>query len=247
MLRCVEVIEMAMRDLIYKIVPTKVVIRELKTSTGKVLTKDSEYTLVERKKYVTVGKKTQIDYVFELDLKEDPGTAELDQEEKEARAKIKNQNAFHLNIEDFSLFKLRSAVFLIQFPLNFTMTIMNVWQKIIPYTPGSNEDYTRDEIEQIMATKHAVKEFSGNLVSHIKNLLDYLQQVKKEKPLKQNFTLIQQSKYFQNLKKTFLKTRGTSLVPVRVEELFITTYEKLDDGFNHTISTTITSLEKKMQ
>lgn len=47
-----------MRDLIYKIVPTKIVVRELKTSTGKVLTKDSEYTLVERKKYVTVGKKT---------------------------------------------------------------------------------------------------------------------------------------------------------------------------------------------
>ena len=69
-LRCIEVIEMAMRDLVYKIVPTKIVIRELKTSTGKVLTKDSEYTLVERKKYVTVGKKTQIDYVFELDLKE---------------------------------------------------------------------------------------------------------------------------------------------------------------------------------
>lgn len=62
---------MAMRDLVYKIVPTKIVVRELKTSTGKVLTKDSEYTLVERKKYVNVGKKTQIDYVFELDLKED--------------------------------------------------------------------------------------------------------------------------------------------------------------------------------
>ena len=58
MLRCVEVIEMAMRDLVYKIVPTKVVVKELKTSTGKVLTKDSEYVLQEHKKYVTVGKKT---------------------------------------------------------------------------------------------------------------------------------------------------------------------------------------------
>ena len=35
------------------------------------LTKDSEYTLVERKKYIMVGKKTQVDYVFELDLKEE--------------------------------------------------------------------------------------------------------------------------------------------------------------------------------
>lgn len=73
--RIVEVIEMTMRDLVYKIVPTKVVIRELKTSSGKVLTKDSEYTLVERKRYVTVGKKTHVDYIFELDLKEDENKA----------------------------------------------------------------------------------------------------------------------------------------------------------------------------
>ena len=43
--RIIEVLEMSLRDLIYKIVPAKVVIRELKTSTGKVLTKDSEYVL----------------------------------------------------------------------------------------------------------------------------------------------------------------------------------------------------------
>jgi len=49
-LRVIEVIEMAFRDLVFKIVPQKVVVRELKTTTGKVLTKDSEYTLVEKKK-----------------------------------------------------------------------------------------------------------------------------------------------------------------------------------------------------
>jgi len=81
--RIVEVIEMTMRDLVHKVVPTKVVIRELKTSSGKVLTKDSEYTLVERKRYVTVGKKTHVDYIFELDLKEDVGKAQ----EKEAEKK----------------------------------------------------------------------------------------------------------------------------------------------------------------
>lgn len=51
-LRCIEVIDMALRDLVYKIVPTKVVVRELKTTSGKVLTNKSEYTLVERKKYI---------------------------------------------------------------------------------------------------------------------------------------------------------------------------------------------------
>jgi hypothetical protein len=84
-LRVIEVIDMAMRDLVYKIVPTKVVVRELKTSTGKILTKDSEYILKEHKKYVSVGKKTQIDYVFELDLKEDAAT--LNQEQKKALEK----------------------------------------------------------------------------------------------------------------------------------------------------------------
>lgn len=38
---------MSLRDLVYKIVPAKVVIRELKTASGKVLTKDSEYILQE--------------------------------------------------------------------------------------------------------------------------------------------------------------------------------------------------------
>ena len=82
-LRCIDVIEMAVRDLIYKIVPTKIVVRELKTSTGKVLTKDSEYTLVERKKYVTVGKKTQVDYVFELDLQEEEEKKDTEESKKQ--------------------------------------------------------------------------------------------------------------------------------------------------------------------
>lgn len=87
--RCIEVIDMALRDLTYKIVPTKVVIRELKTSSGKVLTEDSEYTLVERKRYVTVGKKTHVDYVFELDLKEDTDKQTAQQEAKAAEEEKK--------------------------------------------------------------------------------------------------------------------------------------------------------------
>ena len=74
---------MALRDLIYKIVPPKIVVRELKTSTGKILTKDSEYTLVEKKVTKIVNKKQVIDYVFELDLK-DPEDKEGEEEKKEA-------------------------------------------------------------------------------------------------------------------------------------------------------------------
>lgn len=76
MQRIIEVIEMSIRDLVFKIVPAKVIVRELKTSTGKVLTKDSEYVLIEKKKNVTQGKNVTVEYFFELDIKDDTNTAE---------------------------------------------------------------------------------------------------------------------------------------------------------------------------
>ena len=164
---------MALRDLIYKIVPTKIVVRELKTSTGKVLTKDSEYVLVERKKYVTVGKKTQIDYVFELDLKEEE-KGENEEEKKAEQDQSTKKNHFYQTLDDFSLFKLRSSVFLIDFPLSFTTCMINVWQKIMPNQMTMADNFSREEIEQIMQTRQQIKDFSTNLVSHVQNLLDYL-------------------------------------------------------------------------
>ena len=146
--RCIEVIEMTMRDLIYKIVPTKVVIRELKTSSGKVLTKDSEYTLVERKRYVTVGKKTHVDYIFELDLKEDVNKAKEEAEAQATAEAERKQNVFYLNLEDFNLFKLRSCIFLIMFPLTFTLSIITLWARIIPSgSKKDGEDYSRADQE----------------------------------------------------------------------------------------------------
>ena len=123
---------MALRDLLYKIVPTKVVIRELKTSSGKVLTKDSEYTLVERKRYMTVGKKTHIDYIFELDLKEDSDKLSNLQKKKAEEEAKKRANSFYLNFEDFSIMKMKATVFMLYFPLTFTVSILNVWLRIIP-------------------------------------------------------------------------------------------------------------------
>ena len=68
-----EVIEMAMRDLVYRIVPTKAVVRELKTSSGKVLNENSEFELVEKKTMISgAGKgKQRVDYSFDLDLKDE--------------------------------------------------------------------------------------------------------------------------------------------------------------------------------
>jgi len=184
--RCIEVVDMAMRDLIYKIVPTKVVIRELKTSSGKILTKDSEYILVEKKKFVRDGKKTHVDYVFELDLKEDSEKLNAKAEKDKKEAEKKRQNIFYINLEDFNIVKLKATIFLIQFPISFTLTMINVWLKTIPnqtMPKNDREELSKEDIENIIQAKHAIKEFTTSLVSHLKNLTDYLSSVMEEKLL----------------------------------------------------------------
>ena len=44
-----------------------------------------------------------------------------------------------------------------------------------------------------------------------------------------------------------LRTKGTSLVPVRVDELFITTYEKMSESIDNTIGNTIEILQTKIK
>lgn len=139
---------------------------------------------------------------------------------------------FYLNLDDFSLFKLRCAVFLIDFPLCFTVCIVNVWQKILPNQITMAELFSREEIEQVTQTKASIREFSSNLSSHVQNLLDYLVTIKKEKPFKANYTQIIHSPIFQQFKSTMLRTRGTTLVPVKIDELFLSTYEKMAESFD---------------
>jgi hypothetical protein len=143
--RIVEVIEMSVRDLVFKIVPAKVVVRELKTSTGKVLTKDSEYVLIEKKKNVTVGKNVTVEYFFELDIKENDEAAE-DKNKKGKQAKKEIDHSFYMDLECFSTFKLRSAIFLVDFPINFTIRIMSIWQKIIPFSATLADGYSKEDL-----------------------------------------------------------------------------------------------------
>jgi hypothetical protein len=122
--RIIEVLGMTIRDLVYRIVPTKVVVRELRTTNGKVLRKDCKYTLVEKKRYVTVGKKTQVDYIYELDLKDESSDEEdRGKEEKESM----KAGLFYLNFEDFSMFKLKSIMFFLFQTLTYTETIIALW------------------------------------------------------------------------------------------------------------------------
>jgi hypothetical protein len=67
--RIIEVISMSIKDLIDKIVPTTVTTKILRSKAGKKLNKESEYLLREDKKYIPVGKKMSIEYVYSLDLK----------------------------------------------------------------------------------------------------------------------------------------------------------------------------------
>jgi hypothetical protein len=77
--RIVEVIEMSLKDLVYKIVPTHVSTKNMHTAKGKILTKDSEYLLREDKVYNMVGKKQAVEYEYSLDLKEDADSTNEEQ------------------------------------------------------------------------------------------------------------------------------------------------------------------------
>jgi hypothetical protein len=102
--------------------------------------------------------------------------------------------------------KLKATVFMLYFPITFTLAIVNVWIKIIP-NPNmmreSGEDYTKEEIEGMTAAKLAIKEFVHGLLGHIKSLTAYLQQVIDEKPLQTNYDLICDNPDFIKFKEVF--------------------------------------------
>ena len=98
-----------------------------------------------------------------------------------------------------------------------------------------------------MQTRHSIKDFCNNLAAHNQNLLDYLVTVRREKPIKQNYTQIVHTPQFKSFKQTFLRSKGTTLVPVKVDELFISTYEKISNSFEETITGVIDNLEVKIE
>ena len=67
----------------------------------------------------------------------------------------------------------------------------------MPAHVNNTEYMLRDEIEMIIKTKQAIKDFGKNLVGHVQNLLDYLIQTKRDKPFKQNYEMITNSSIFK--------------------------------------------------
>ena len=109
------------------------------------------------------------------------------------------------------------------------------------------DHFSREEIEQIVQTRQAFKEFNGNLTGHINNLLEYLQGVKRDKPLKLNYTQIMISPSFNDFKTTMLETRGTTLDKMKVEESISASYERMQASFDDTIDGVIENLKSKIE
>jgi len=219
--RCVEVLGMTVRDLVYRIVPTKVVVRELKTTSGKILKKDCKYTLVEKKRYVTVGKKTQVDYVYELDLKDEKEDEEEEKKDDKKGGKKGSKNdtekndedddknsIFYMNFDDFSVFKLKSIIYFLYYPLTFTEIIANLWLQIVPINvlgkKTKREDGAEDflDSESVSVTRQAMREFINSLITHLKSLQEYINQVKDEKEIAERFKRIIHKKEIAKMKET---------------------------------------------
>ena len=168
--RVVEVIEMSLKDLVYRIVPTTVVTKNMHTARGKRLNKDSEYLLKEEKVYNMVGKKSQVEYAYSLDLKEDAASNNEAQLHQQKIDKERKGNIFTMNLVDFNLFKLRSTIFLLQFPVTFTLLIMNVWRKLLPEKVASAQGCSRAELEEMDVIKTKMHLLSKSVVKHLKAL-----------------------------------------------------------------------------
>jgi hypothetical protein len=140
-----------------------------------------------------------VDYVFELDLKD------TDNVEGEQSNEVKETaGPFFANLEDWSLFKLRSTLFLIDFPLSFTISIVNVWMKNMP-NPTLESGYSKDEIDQINVTKQVIRDFFNGIIEHLKSLQTYLAEIKGTKFLVKNYKLIQTGQQFKDLKSMLTK------------------------------------------
>ena len=92
----------------------------------------------------------------------------------------RKSNVFIMNLVDFNLFKLRSSIFLLQFPVTFTLLIMNVWKKLLPEKIASAQGYSREEIAEMEVIKVKMHQLSKSSVKHLNTLKEYITEVRKD-------------------------------------------------------------------
>ena len=85
-----------------------------------------------------------------------------------------------------------------------------------------------------------------NITTDVVSIQDYLINVRNSQPLQENFKMIKKSHIFKKFKKTLLKTRGTNLLPDRVDYLFGRVNTKLTKSHEFTINKLISSIETRV-
>lgn len=66
-----------------------------------------------------------------------------------------NLNPFGLDLNKFQLYKIRSLMYLINFPITFMLRIMNVWQNIIDQNllTVATDGYTNEDLKKVSILK----------------------------------------------------------------------------------------------
>jgi len=189
-----------------------------------------------------------VDYVFELDLREDNTKSRTEQEKAQQEQQQRKQNIFYLNLDDFNLFKLRSSIFLIQFPLAITETVILLWSKVIPSSHRKDglDDFSKQDQEQIQQVRHSIREFVYSLQTNLKHLLEYLTQVRLEQPLKDHYDEINLRSEYIAFRDIFMRNKWINYTPTRVDDFFNYGFERINDSFNLTLDNVIKNLEEKI-
>lgn len=82
-------------------------------------------------------------------------------------------------------------------------------------------------------------------MTNLKHLHDYLSQVKKD-TFKEHFEQINLKSEFLAFKDLFLRNRWVNFTPMRVDEFFFESYEKMNKSLEGNIENVLRVLEEKM-
>lgn len=92
-----------------------------------------------------------------------------------------------------------------------------------------------------------MKDFVKNIVQHLNSLLEYLQSVKKERFLKENYSHIVKTPLFHSFIDAMTTTKGTTLVAAKVNELTASTFVKLDSSNDDLLDNVIGLVQQKIK
>jgi hypothetical protein len=90
-----------------------------------------------------------------------------------------------------------------------------------------------------------MRDLSKNTVLHMGSLTQYITDVKKEQPFKQNFFQINKMPVFKAFKDTFTLSLGVNLNKLRIEEMIISTFERMNESFDCTLDNVLGLIDKR--